>query len=44
MATTSPVQYYRGRGGGGCGFGTPVVSYAPRPMFIEVSSLGIIVR
>ena len=27
---------YRGFGGGGCGLGTPVVSYAPRPMLSEV--------
>lgn len=30
------------RGLGGCGFGTPVVSYAPRPMFASVDSLMII--
>ena len=29
------------RGLGGCGFGTPVVSYAPRPMFASVVSLSI---
>ena len=29
------------RGLGGCGFGTPVVSYAPRPMFAGVVSLVI---
>lgn len=37
------VWNYRFRGfGGGFGFGTPVVSYAPRPMFIGASSLSII--
>lgn len=33
--------YYRGFGGG-CGFGTPVVSYAPRPILDTVDSLVII--
>ena len=30
---------YRGFGGGGCGFGTPVVSYAPRPILNDESVL-----
>jgi hypothetical protein len=30
------IATYRGFGGGGGGFGTPVVSYAPRPMFMEI--------
>ena len=34
-------ERYRGFGGGGFGFGTPVVSYAPRPMLIYESSLVI---
>lgn len=33
---------YRGFVGGGFGLGTPVVSYAPLPMLIEVISLVII--
>ena len=33
---------YRGFVGGGLGLGTPVVSYAPLPMLIEVVSLVII--
>lgn len=33
--------YYRGFGGG-CGFGTPVVSYAPRPILNAVDSRVII--
>lgn len=33
--------YYLGLGGG-CGFGTPVVSYAPLPIFDAVNSLVII--
>jgi hypothetical protein len=32
---------HRGFGGGGFGFGTPVVSYAPRPMLQCVASLVI---
>jgi hypothetical protein len=38
----SKRRYYRYFGGGGRGFGTPVVSYAPRPMLIDESSLVII--
>lgn len=34
---------YRLLGGGGCGFGVPVVSYAPRPMLLDSDSLSIIV-
>ena len=36
-----PSSRYRGFGGGGFGFGTPVVSYAPRPMLMYESSLVI---
>ena len=34
-------DHYR-LGGGFCGLGTPVVSYAPLPMLIDVSGLVII--
>lgn len=34
------MTYYRGFGGG-FGLGTPVVSYAPRPMLINTRSLVI---
>lgn len=32
QATLSKEQCHRGFGGGGLGLGTPVVSYAPRPI------------
>ena len=39
FAILGALHNYRGLGG--CGFGTPVVSYAPRPMFAGVVSLVI---
>jgi hypothetical protein len=33
---------YRGLGGGGCGLGTPVMSYAPRPMLMAAAGRIII--